>query len=129
PDVITMDIHLRRLDGYAATRRIMESCPTRIVMVTSSSLPDDVAASFRALESGALAVLAKPPGPGHRDFAAARDELLRTVTLMAEVHAARRWPARSSARPPAPAAPPPPRRDLTVAAAGAPTGGPVALQA
>ncbi|MFL6663360.1 MAG: chemotaxis-specific protein-glutamate methyltransferase CheB [Rhizobacter sp.] len=129
PDVITMDIHLPRLDGYAATRRIMESCPTRIVMVTSSSLPDDVAASFRALESGALAVLAKPPGPGHRDFAAARDELVRTVTLMAEVHVVRRWPARSSAHPPALAAPPAARRELTVVAIGASTGGPLVLQA
>src|SRR5205085_9001481 len=71
PDVITMDIHLPRLDGYAATRRIMESCPTRIVMVTATSLPDEVAASLRALESGALAVLGKPPGPGHPLHAAA----------------------------------------------------------
>ena len=67
-----MDIHLPKLDGFGATRRIMESCPTRIVMVTASSLPDEVASSFQALESGALAVLGKPPGPGHPQFPVAR---------------------------------------------------------
>src|SRR3989442_15862962 len=57
PDVITMDIHMPKLDGFGATRRIMELCPTRIVMVTASSVPDEVAPSFHALESGALTVI------------------------------------------------------------------------
>ncbi|WP_280156194.1 chemotaxis-specific protein-glutamate methyltransferase CheB [Piscinibacter sp. XHJ-5] len=129
PDVITMDIHLPKLDGFAATRRIMESCPTRIVMVTSSSLPDEVASSFQALESGALAVLGKPPGPGHSQFAAAREELLRTVTLMAEVPVVRRWPAAGRR---ANELSPPLRseaRDVGLVVIGASTGGPLALQA
>ena len=74
PDVITMDIHLPKMDGFAATRKIMETCPTRIVMVTASSIPHEVAESFRALESGALTVLAKPLGIGHPGHPAARQE-------------------------------------------------------
>lgn len=129
PDVITMDIHLPKLDGFGATRRIMESCPTRIVMVTSTSLPDDVASSFQTLESGALAVLGKPPGPGHPQFAAAREELLRTVTLMAEVPVVRRWPAGGRRAADAAAASRLAVREVGLVAIGASTGGPLALQA
>jgi two-component system chemotaxis response regulator CheB len=131
PDVITMDIHLPVLDGFGATRRIMETCPTRIVMVTSSSIPNDVEASFDALACGALSVLAKPPGPGHPDFAALREELVRTVKLMAEVPVVRRWPL-VAAGAPVPASLP---RDIThdvalqLVAIGASTGGPLVLQA
>ncbi|WP_332856709.1 response regulator, partial [Duganella sp. S19_KUP01_CR8] len=91
PDVITMDIHLPRLDGFAATRMIMETCPTRIVMVTSSPVAHEVADNFRVLEAGALAVLAKPSGPGHPEHAQITEELLRTIKLMAEVSVVRRW--------------------------------------
>jgi two-component system chemotaxis response regulator CheB len=125
PDVITMDIHLPRLDGFAATRQIMQSCPTRIVMVTASSMPNDVAASFRTLESGALAVLAKPPGPGHPLFGDLARELVRTVKLMAEVKVVRRWaPFRGV---PAPATTPA-AADVRLVAIGASTGGPLVLK-
>lgn len=125
PDVITMDIHLPRLDGFGATRRIMETCPTRIVMVTASSIPGEVAQSFTALESGALTVLAKPPGPGHALFEPVRDELLRTVALMSEVPVVRRWPAGGARAVPRVA---PPRGEVRLVAIGASTGGPLVLQ-
>ncbi|HEX6707320.1 MAG TPA: chemotaxis-specific protein-glutamate methyltransferase CheB [Albitalea sp.] len=127
PDVITMDIHLPKLDGFGATRRIMETCPTRVVMVTASFMPDEVAASFQALEAGALTVLAKPPGPGHPAFATARDDLLRTVALMAEVPVVRRW--RAAAGRVARAGPPMvAQREVRIVAIGASTGGPLVLQ-
>lgn len=129
PDVITMDVQLPRLDGYAATRTIMESFPTRIVIVTSTAAPGDVAASFRALEAGALAVLGKPPGPGHPGFAAAREELLRTVVLMAEVRVVRRRPSAVRARADhALTAAASGSREIALVAMGASTGGPLALQ-
>lgn len=130
PDVITMDIHLPRLDGYAATRMIMETCPTRIVMVTASPLTHEVAASFRALEAGALAVLAKPAGPGHPEHAQLTEELLRTVKLMAEVSVVRRWrraEAAFGAAPRAPVPAPAAGAALRLVAIGASTGGPLAL--
>jgi len=129
PDVITMDIHMPRLNGFDATRAIMETAPTRIVMVTASSVPSEIAATFRALESGALTVIAKPPGPGHPLFIAARDELVRTIKLMAEVRVVKRWtPPRAGSASKLPLAVPAAAADVRLVAIGASTGGPLVLQ-
>lgn len=92
PDVITMDIHMPKLDGIEATRRIMETHPTPIVIVSGSTDPHEVATTFRATEAGALAVLRRPAGWGHPDHEATVRDLVRTVKLMSEVKVVRRWP-------------------------------------
>lgn len=127
PDVIVMDIHLPGLNGFDATRRIMETFPTRIVMATATSDAKEVAANFRAIDAGALAVLAKPVGPGHPGFAEAAEELIRTVRLMSEVQVVKRWPRDGSAKRVAAAASTTSAVRLVVV--GASTGGPIALKA
>lgn len=128
PDVIVMDIHLPKLDGFAATRQIMESAPTRIVMATAVTDPKEVAANFQAIEAGALTILSKPTGPGQSDFAARAQELVQSVKLMSEVQVVKRWPRRAggAALPAAPRVAPLPTAKLV--AIGASTGGPIALQ-
>lgn len=128
PHVITMDIRMPNVDGLEATRRIMERVPSPIVVV-SAALPHDQALSFRALEAGALAVLAKPGGPGVGAQAA---ELVRTVKTMAGVKVIQRRPRREPVggdgideqRPVGDALP---RERVDVVAVAASTGGPAAL--
>src|SRR5262245_34692681 len=92
PDVITMDVHMPRMNGFDATRRIMETRPTPIVIVSGTTDVGDRNKAFRAIEAGALALLQKPFGLGHPDYEYNAAELLRNVKLMSEVRVVRRWP-------------------------------------
>ncbi|HEV8662081.1 MAG TPA: chemotaxis-specific protein-glutamate methyltransferase CheB [Candidatus Methylomirabilis sp.] len=126
PDVILMDVHMPRMNGYEATRRIMERVPTPIVMVSASLDRDEVAMSFESLKAGAVTLLDKPRGPDHPDQAASARRLVETVKLMAEVKVVRRFPRRERPVTP-PSFPPPSDRAIRLIAIAASTGGPQVL--
>lgn len=133
PDVVLMDIHLEGIDGYEATRRIMETHPVPIVVCSAAVNPSEAAATFPALEAGAVSVVAKPAGPGHPEYAATSAKLVETLRLMAGVKVVRRWPHLRRGRPAPPAAVPaverkPDEPAFPVVLIGTSTGGPAVLQ-
>ena len=129
PDIVTMDIQMPGMDGFETTRRLMETSPLPIVIVSSCYRPSDVDMTFKALDTGALAALQKPLGIGHPRHAEMARELVRTVKLMSEILVVRRTsrvrdvPERKVPEPELGAG-----RRVRMVAIGASTGGPPALR-
>ena len=131
PDVIVMDIYMGGMDGFETTRRIMESQPVPIVVCTGSYNTDEVAMNFRAMQAGAVALVAKPPGLHHGDYEKMAGKLVETVRLMSEVKVVKRWPRPRSADAKAsvPILPREPgSNNNAIVAIGTSTGGPPVLQ-
>ncbi|MBY0522032.1 MAG: chemotaxis-specific protein-glutamate methyltransferase CheB [Gemmataceae bacterium] len=128
PDVVTMDVRMPRLDGLAATKEIMITAPTPVVIVTATRTDQDVALAMNALQAGAVALLEKPMGPLAPGFAQAVQKLVSTVQAMAQVKVVRHHRPREgpTVEPTAPLQ----RRAIggRIIAIATSTGGPAALQ-
>jgi two-component system chemotaxis response regulator CheB len=96
PDVVTMDVKMPVLDGYAATRKIMVETPTPIVIVSANVQPRDIETAMHALRAGALAIVRTPAGPSSTRFEEEVAFFLETVKAMSSVKVVRRWPDRES---------------------------------
>jgi len=132
PDVVTMDINMPKMDGFEATRIIMETTPTPIVIVSASWDPKEVKKTFRAIEAGALTAVRKPVGVAHPDYKDQAKELIQTVKLMSEIKVIRRQ-SRIKHGKDVPAGPAvndiiPSTTDVKVVAIGASTGGPSVIE-
>lgn len=132
PDLVTMDIIMPRMDGYQATRKIMEANPVPILVVSASVKREEVNKTWRAVEAGAIAVLEKPTFTDIGDPSSNAAKLIETVKIMSQVKTVRRWkkpaetaPSESSVKRLRERAE---KRNIKIVAIGASTGGPQALK-
>jgi two-component system chemotaxis response regulator CheB len=134
PDVILLDLEMPRMDGLTFLRKIMTEDPIPVV-VCSGLAARGTAIAIRALEEGAVEVIAKPQ-LGVRDFLHdSAETLIEVIREAAEVRVRPRHTA-DMVLPPAPASGPTPpysrrrtdRRSDVVIAIGASTGGTEALR-
>jgi two-component system chemotaxis response regulator CheB len=85
PDLVTMDIHMPRMDGLQATEKIMAYTPTPILVVSSSVHGEGMGRAFDALDFGALEVIKKPEPRDWADLDRIGREVIRKVKVLANV--------------------------------------------
>lgn len=90
PDIITMDITMPIMDGLEATQIIMETNPVPIILVTGLVNSNDIDRSFSAVKAGAVSIMEKPLGMGHKDFNKISQNIIDMVKLMSEIKVVRR---------------------------------------
>ncbi|OGW62632.1 MAG: hypothetical protein A2V83_10155 [Nitrospirae bacterium RBG_16_64_22] len=127
PDVITLDLEMPVMDGFAFLRWLMAERPTPVVVVSAR---DDDPSIFKAFDLGAVDFIGKPTARASEKIGAISDDLLEKIYAVAGLDAAkvsrRLEPRPASPRDSGTISFP---SDLEVVALGASTGGPPAVQA
>jgi two-component system chemotaxis response regulator CheB len=127
PDVVTLDLEMPLMDGFAFLRWLMVNLPTAVIVVSSKASDRSV---FKALELGALDFIAKPGGRVSPRLEEIQKDLVEKVLHVAEVRLdnlkRRVQEEEAQAEPPAAAAPC--LQGIELVAIGCSTGGPPALQ-
>lgn len=89
PDVITMDINMPNLNGYEATKQIMASSPTAIVVLTSVTQAEMVHQGLNILLAGALEIVQKPGNLAGQNMETIQAELISKVKAVAHIKSER----------------------------------------
>ncbi|HEY0372304.1 MAG TPA: chemotaxis response regulator protein-glutamate methylesterase [Thermoanaerobaculia bacterium] len=127
PDVITLDLEMPIMDGFAFLRWLMVSLPTPVITVSSKSSDRSV---FKALELGAMDFIAKPGGRVSPRLEEIQRDLVAKVLQISELRIENLRPhveedsAIEAAKGPAVAG----TSTIDLVAIGCSTGGPPALQ-
>lgn len=79
PDVITLDLEMPEMDGFAFLRLLMAKRPLPVIVVSSHAERDNV---FRALELGALDFVAKPGRQIGPDLKLVQGDLLAKIRVV-----------------------------------------------
>jgi two-component system chemotaxis response regulator CheB len=125
PDVITLDLEMPLLDGFAFLRWLMANDPTPVIVVSSRASDRSV---FKALEFGAVDFIAKPGGRVSSKLEEIERDLIAKVRQCTEVkldNVRSRVVEESKPEEPKPMVA---GRSVDLIAIGASTGGPPALQ-
>lgn len=127
PDVITLDLEMPIMDGFAFLRWLMVNLPTAVIAVSSRASDRSV---FKALELGALDFIAKPGGRVSPRLEEIQKDLVAKVLQIAELRMENlRKRAQETIELPAVSGTPEScPRGIELVAIGCSTGGPPALQ-
>ncbi len=82
PDVVTLDLEMPVMDGFAFLRWLMVNVPTAVIAVSSRASDRSV---FKALELGAIDFIAKPGGRVSPRLEEIQRDLLAKVEQVAEL--------------------------------------------
>lgn len=83
PDVVTMDIEMPVMDGLEALKKIMDSSPLPVVMV-SSLTQEGAESTMKAMSLGAVDFIQKPSGSISLDMEKVDKDIVRKVLIAGE---------------------------------------------
>lgn len=90
PDVVSMDINMPLMNGLEATRKIMETTPIPVLIVSSLYTNDEAEMAMKVLEAGAVNIIAKPRGPGNPKHESDAKNFRNMLKYMSEIKVVRR---------------------------------------
>jgi two-component system chemotaxis response regulator CheB len=85
PDVVTLDIEMPRMNGLTTVRKIMETNPLPVVMI-SALTQREAQLTLKALEFGAVDYVPKPSGPISLNMNTVKNELISKVKTAASAN-------------------------------------------
>lgn len=88
PDVVTLDFNLPDIDGLEVLRRLMVSCPARVMML-SAHTQKGAEVTIKALEAGALDFVPKPSGEVSLNLYTFKDEIVSKIKTIATIDLAK----------------------------------------
>jgi len=128
PDVITLDLEMPVMDGFAFLRWLMANLPTAVIAVSSRSSDKSV---FKALDLGAVDFIGKPGGRVSPRLEEIERDLVAKVLQVADIrmeNLRRRIVEEEQVLPPESELPGACEGGVELVAIGCSTGGPPALQ-
>lgn len=134
PDIITLDIEMPRMDGLTTLKKIMDECPTSVLMV-SSLTSEGAEATLKALEYGAVDFIPKELSFVNINIIKIKEDLIRKVKEIVRQKSVKSRLERLRRLSQVPAAPAKPRINKAIPVGifkavtlGISTGGPFSLQ-
>ena len=82
PDLMTLDVEMPRMDGITFLSKVMEHMPTRTIILSSLTVAG-ASTVLRAMDAGAMDVMAKPAVDVSRSMSEIADELRTKVKNVA----------------------------------------------
>jgi len=122
PDVVTLDLEMEPMDGFAVLRWLSLNFPIPVVIVSSKSSDKNI---FKALEMGAVDFVAKPTGKASPALQQMEGELILKVLNASRANVAKKEEPKEE---PVPVYEPITKKNYEIILIGASTGGPPVLQ-